>query len=128
MSQDFEFEVINRIAEFEFVRSITPMSASDKGYASSDTIHPRYEYKQFNELFDEAVEGGDDEYPAVYQIDFISPEEIDIDFDTMMNLIEEVVRDHPNACIGNYDSGVPQDDFSGWDIDPIVDVLCVQEL
>lgn len=127
MAQEFEFDVINAIAELDFVAAISPMAATDKGYTTKDDLHPRYANNKFQQLFKKEMDRDGDEYPAVYQISFTAPEEVDMDFDEMMRTIEDVVDNHhPFACIGNYDAGVPKGDWSGWDIDPIVDVLCVR--
>lgn len=127
MAQEYEFEVINMLDALDFVTAISPMAATDKGFDSSETIHQRYANSAFNERFDEELARDGDEYPAVYQISFKPPEFHDLDFDEMMTTVEEVINEyHPVACIGNYDPGVPNGDFSGWDVDPIVDVLCVR--
>lgn len=127
MAQEYEFDVINELNELAFVTAVSPMAATDKGFDSSDTIHQRYANSAFGERFDEEVSRDGSEYPAVYQISFEAPESADFDFDEMMTTVEDIVNEyHPVACIGNYDPGVPKGDFSGWDVDPIVDVLCVR--
>jgi hypothetical protein len=129
MAQEYEFDVANELSELEFVWGVSPMAASDKGYDSSEDIHRRYANQPFENKFDEEMNQDGDEYPALYQVSFHAPEEDGRDFDQIMTEVEEVVnKHHPTACIGNYDSGVPANDWSGWDIDPIVDVLCVRDL
>lgn len=131
MSQNYEFDVINEVAELDFVVAVSPMAASELGYLDDETIHPNVSSGEgkdpFRKRFQRDSEAPDEEYPAVYQLALTAPEETELSFDEMMTEIEEVVSEHSvQAAIGAVDSGVPKDDFSGWDIDPVVDILCVR--
>ena len=128
MSQ-YEFAVIDEVESLPFVVSVTGMAAAEKGFEAADDIQSDHKFpaKKFLTEFNDDLSSASEEYPVVYDVVLTPPEGSSQSMSEMVNAIDAVITDYvPHVCIGSVDSGVPADDWSGWEVDPVIEVLCVK--
>jgi hypothetical protein len=120
--------VKNSIEWIEGISVVEPTDPQDRGYENDDTLFDGNEHvqlsREFRERYNDVINAEDaDLKVAVYVVSFTPANRTGRDFRDVYQDVVEELESHDDAHLLHTDRGVPENDWSGWDIDPMMEVV-----